>query len=159
MQPYVIGILLIWVSTALQAAWPVWLRIGGQAPNVLVAVVACIGLVRGAYDGCLAGLVAALLLGGTCHLPYGGLFVGFMLVGAGAGTLRGSLFAERTLIAVLIATCGALVFGLVRMVFAPPLEFVPAVGGIFASALLTAILAPVVFWLTCLTRRRETIIL
>ena len=95
MLGYLGGFALLLVCVALQGAWPPWLRICGQPPNMVVAAVACIGLVKGARDGCLAGLVSAVLVAGAEQTPLGGLCVGFMVVGAGAGLLRGSLFAEH----------------------------------------------------------------
>ena len=155
MQGHFITILLLLVSVALQGAWPVWLRIGGQPPNLLVAVVTCTGLLRGAADGCLAGLIAAVLLGASARIPLGGLFVGFMLVGAAAGFLRGSLFAERLQVAILMAALGVVGWEFVRMVFVPPPEFVIWLGGTISSALFTALAVPVVFWATKFARPKE----
>lgn len=155
MRTYLGGFALLVACTALQGAWPMWLRIGGQPPGLVVSAVACIGLVTGAVHGCLAGLVGAILLAGATHVPVGGPFVALMLIGAGAGLLRGTLFAERLLVAVLIATLGAIAAGFVRLVFLPPPEFLVWLRGTFASALLTIIATPPVFWLARLTRAGE----
>lgn len=157
MQSALIGFIILLLSTALQSAWPTWLRIGEQPPNLLLAAVMCIGLVRGAFDGSLAGLVAALLLGGSSHTPVGGLFAGYMVVGAIAGLLRGSIFAERVLVAMLISCVGVLVFETLRMFFMPPYELAVTLRAMFWSALFTALSAPVMFWAARLIRSREAI--
>jgi len=159
MQSALIGFLLLLVSTALQSAWPPWLCIGGQPPNLLLAAVVCVGLVRGALDGGLAGLVAAVLLGGSTHTPLGGLFAGYMVVGTVAGLLRGSVFAERMLVAVLISFVGVLVFETLRMIFVPPNELSVALRAMFWSALFTALAAPLMFAVARLIRVREAITL
>ncbi len=146
---------LLCLSTALQGSWPFWLQVGGQPPNLLVAAVACIGLVRGAVDGCLAGLIAGVLLAGAGHLPLGGLLLGLMVVGAGAGFLRGSLFAERVSVAILIAAAGVVISEFLRMICTPPPEFLVWVRSTLASAVFTALAAPAVFWLSRLTRPKE----
>lgn len=155
MQAHLITLLLLWVSVALQGAWPVWLRIGGQGPQLVVAVIVCIGLVRGAVHGCLAGLVGAVLLAGAGHIPLGGLFAGFMLVGALAGFLRGSVFAERATVAVLMAAVGVLLSELVRLIFQPPPEFLVWLRATMCAALFTALLAPAVLWAVKLARPAE----
>lgn len=157
MQSALIGFILLLVSTALQSAWPPWLCIGGQPPNLLLAAVVCIGLVRGAFDGGLAGLGAALLLGGSSHAPLGGLFAGYMAVGTIAGLLRGSIFAERVLVAMLISFVGVLVFETLRMIFVPPYELAVTLRAMFSSALFTALAAPVMFGAARLIRAREAI--
>lgn len=155
MQSYLFLTLLLWVSAALQTSWPFWLRIAGQPPNLLIAVVACTGLLRGAVDGCLAGLIAAVLLAGAAHVPLGGLSAGFILVGAGAGLLRGTLFGERASVAIFVSVAGVVVSELVRMVFLPPLEFLVWFRALGAAMLLTALVSPLVFWAARGTRRRE----
>lgn len=155
MQSYLFLTLLLWVSAALQTSWPLWLRVAGQPPNLLVAVVACTGLLRGATDGCLAGLLAAVLLAGAAHVPLGGLSAGLILVGTGAGLLRGTLFGERASVAVFVSVAGLVVSEVVRMVFLPPLEFLVWLRALGAGMVLTAIVSPGVFWAVRGTRRRE----
>ena len=156
MRSYIIGFVLLLGCASLEDAWPFWLRIGGGPPFLVVAAVACIGLVRGAVDGCLAGLVGALLLGGATHTPLGGLFLGFMAVGTLAGLLRGTLFAERLPVAVLIAALGVTVASIVRMIFVPPPEFLPWTKATLGAVVLTAHAAPLVFWLARFTKPPET---
>lgn len=155
MQAYLITLLLLWISTALQGAWPVWLRIGGQGPQLVVAVIVCIGLVRGAVHGCLAGLLGAVFLAGAGHVPLGGLFAGLMLVGSLAGFLRGTVFVERATVAMLMAAVGVIISELVRLVFQPPPEFLVWLRVTLYAALFTAVLAPAVLWAAKLTRPAE----
>jgi len=157
MQPYLVGFLLLLLFVALQGAWPSWLRIAEQPPGLVVAMVVCIGLARGATDGCLAGLVAAILHSGADHIPMGGLFVGLMAVGGCAGFLRGSLLSERLEVAVLVAAVAVVLSGALRMIFVPPPEFVVWLKALMASALYTALLAPLPFWLAKFTRTSEHI--
>lgn len=156
MRAYVIGFLILLACVALQDAWPPWLRIAAEPPAFVVAAVACLGLVRGPVDGCLAGLVGAELLAGAQGLPMGGLFLGLMTVGTLSGFLRGTLFAERPLVAVLITTVGVLATNLLRIVFAPPGEFVVWMRDTFVSALYTVLAAYPIFWLARLTRSPDT---
>ena len=149
---------MLLVCVALQGAWPPWLRICGQPPNMVVAAVACIGLVKGARDGCLAGLVSAVLVAGAEQAPLGGLCVGFMVVGAGAGLLRGSLFAERLVVAVLVAFAGVVVSSVLRAIFMPPPEFFVWTKGVASSCLLTVVMTPPVFWMLRLARERQAAI-
>ena len=155
MQPYLVSILVLILSAALQGAWPAWLRIGGQAPELVVAAVACIGLSRGAFEGCLAGLIAAVLYGASAHTPLGGLFAAYMVVGACAGFLRGSLLADRTEVALGAAAVSVLLAGLIRLVFMPPEVFLLWLKGILQAALFTVIITPPIFWITRLMHRRE----
>lgn len=155
MQPYLISILLLIFSAALQGAWPAWLRIGGQAPELVVAAVACIGLSRGAFEGCLAGLIAAVLQGASAHTPLGGLFASFMVVGACTGFLRGSLLSERTEVALGASAGAVLLAGFIRLVFMPPEVFLLWLKGVFQAAIFTVIITPPVFWITRLMHRRE----
>lgn len=158
MQAYLISLLLLWVSVALQGAWPVWLRIGEQGPQLVVAVIVCIGLVRGAVQGCLAGLVGAVLVAGAGHIPLGGLFAGYMLVGALAGFLRGSLFAERAMVAVLMAAVGVILSEFVRLIFQPPPEFFVWLRATLHASLFTAVFAPVTLWAAKFARPPEPVI-
>jgi hypothetical protein len=155
MQGYLLIAVLLWVSTALETAWPLWLRAAYQPPHLVVAVVACTGLLRGAVDGCFAGLLGAVLLAGAGHIPLGGLSAGLILVGAGAGMLRGTLFAERATVAILVSVAGLVVSEVVRMIFLPPLEFAVWLRALGASVVLTALISPLAFWSVLLTRRRE----
>lgn len=155
MQSYLTGFALLWVSVALQGAWPFWLRVGGQPPNLVVAAVACLGLVRGPTEGCLAGLVAAVLVAGAAHAPIGGLLVAFMAVGALAGLLRGSLFAERVPVAMLVAVIAVVIASFLQMVFVPPPGFVVWLSGTVVSALYTVLVVPPIYWLARLTRPRD----
>jgi len=155
MQAYLVGLLLLWLSSAFYGAWPAWLRISDQAPELVLASVACLGLIRGAAAGCAAGLVGAVLIAGAGHVPLGGLSIGLMLVGAGAGMLRGSLFSERMFVAVLCATLGVAVADLVRLIVTPPPGFVVWLRDTGAAMLLTAIFTPGIFAFARLARERD----
>ncbi len=152
MQRYILSFVLLVFSAALQGAWPPWLRLCGQPPDLVLATVVCIGLSRGATEGCLAGLIAATLWAGVSHTPIGGLCVGFMVVGACAGFLRGTLLADRVEVALAVSAIAVVVSGFLRMIFVPPAVFLVWFQGLMSAALLTAIAAPLVLWLTRLTR-------
>lgn len=155
MYAYILTFLILVLTTALQGAWPTWLRIAAQPPDLIVAAVVCIGLRRGATEGCLAGLVAAVLYGAAAHVWMGGLVVAFMLIGAGAGSLRGTLLSERVEVAILAAAIAVIVAAFVRMVFVPPGAFLVWLKGTGAAAFYTALAAPAIFWITGLVEPRE----
>ena len=155
MLSYLLSIFFLWVGTAIQFTWPVWLRVFDQPPHLLLALVACTGLVRGAVDGCLAGLVAGVLLAGAAQLPMGGLLLGFMVVGAGAGLLRGTLFSERVMVAILVSSVGVVIWEILRVILQPPAVWATWFSGMLGSIILTALVAPLAFWLMRLTKPRE----
>ena len=155
MRFYLLALAIILLCVCFQDAWPYWLRLAGQSPALVVAVIACLGLLRGAADGCLAGLVGALLLAGSGHVALGGLSLSYMALGASAGLLRGTLFAERLLVAVLIAAVGVIATNILQMLFVPPREFVVWLGDTLASAAFTALVTPLLFWLARLTKPPE----
>lgn len=158
MRPFIVAFVLLWLGSAFYGAWPPWLRIAGQAPDFVLATVACLGLYRGAVAGCGAGLAGALFIAGAGHVPMGGLSLGLMLVGTGAGLLRGSLFSERIFVAVVCAILGVAVAGLIRLVVIPPPGLMVWLRDTAATMLLTGIATPPIFALARLAREQDSVI-
>ncbi len=120
MAAYVLYIVLLAACTALQHTWPGWLLVCGRAPDLVLAAVVCIALSGGPLLGCYAGLCGGLLLGSTEAAWLGGYFVGYMSAGTAVGLVRGRLFADRVVVAVVIVLCAVPVVDLIRLIFAPP---------------------------------------
>ncbi|MFQ6131846.1 MAG: rod shape-determining protein MreD [Armatimonadota bacterium] len=127
MLPAIILGLAIVVAVALQTSLLPALDIRGVSPALVVLLTNSIGLVRGSKAGVGAGFVAGLLVASVegSGAPFGGIMTAHMLVGFLAGKLRGGVFAERSVIAVVAAGAAVILAKLVIMAFAPP----PALGG------------------------------
>ncbi len=145
MWVYLVEIVVAVVLVAWQYAWPAWLRLGGQGPDLAVALIISVGLTRGVVEGCGTGLAGGLLVGSLGHLPLGGLFVSHMGLGSLAGLLRGRIFSDRIIVAVLVTFAAVIIANFVELIFYPP----PALGawltGTISQAFLSGIAAAPLF--------------
>jgi hypothetical protein len=116
----VVTVLLMIICAAAQSTWPMSLRLGGQAPDLVLAIAICLGLRAGAFSGFTAGFIGAYLWGAVSSAGLGHLFVSHMGLGFLAGALRGRVFADRILIAMLLVAIGGGLSALVELVMAPP---------------------------------------
>lgn len=133
------------IFVAWQYTWPAWLRIGGQAPDLAVALVISAGLTRGVVEGCWTGLGAGLLVGSLGALPLGGLFVSHIGLGALTGLLRGRIFSDRIIVAMLVTFMGVFVANFIELIFYPPPALVAWLTGTVVQALLSAVAAAPLF--------------
>ncbi len=145
MWVYLIEFLAAIIFVAWQGAWPAWLRLGGQGPDLAVALVISVGLTRGVTEGCWTGLGAGLLVGSLEHLPLGGLFVSHIGLGAVSGLLRGRIFSDRIVVAILLTFVAVIVAYFVELVFYPPSAFWPWLIGTTGQALLSSLAAAPLF--------------
>ncbi|MGC9317937.1 MAG: hypothetical protein ACP5KN_07880 [Armatimonadota bacterium] len=117
---YIAYTILLVLTVAVQRTWPGWLLVRDQGPEVVAAAVVSIALSAGPVAGCFGGLVGALLLGGAEGAWLGGALVAYMGLGVAVGVMRGTLLAERMLVAVLVVLVAAPLVELVRMLFSAP---------------------------------------
>ncbi len=144
--------LLLLVLAAAQATWPTWLRLGGEAPSLVLAAVISLGLACGGPGGLTAGFIGAFLWGAIADLPMGNLFVSHMGLGFLAGTMRGRMFSDRMSVAAILVAAGVIVAAITKLLLAPPLSPESWVAVVFAravfSALLTVPIYPLARWLS-----------
>jgi rod shape-determining protein MreD len=105
--------LLMFVAILVQTTLGSDLRVAQVAPDLMVLIAICAGVVggaeSGAFVGFFAGLVADLFLTST---PLGLSALAYCLVGAAIGQLRSSYFQERRLlipVAAFVGTAGAVI--------------------------------------------------
>ena len=120
MAIYVVYLLLIAACTALQHTWPAWLLLWGRPPDLALGVVVCAALTGGPVLGCYTGFCSGLLVGSTESALLGGYFIAYMGTGTALGWVRGSVFADRVMVAVVVVLCTAPVVDVIRLIFAPP---------------------------------------
>ncbi len=120
MRPALAYAVLMYLLTALQAAWPSFAFVGGTKPDLLIIAAIGIGLSRGPVPGLVAGLAAGFLASVVETGPIGALVVSSMGVGYLSGRLRGRLYAESVPVAALVCALGALLAEIVRLLIAPP---------------------------------------
>jgi len=117
---YPISVLLVVIATALQNTWPGWLLLLGRGPDLVLATVVAVGLAGGPVLGCLAGLVAGMTMAASQSAMFGAFFFTYMTVGILVGLMRGTIFADRVLAAMLIVAVAGPLADMLRMVIAPP---------------------------------------
>lgn len=143
------------VLAAVQRAWPDLLRLHGLAPDLLVVLVCALGLFRGPLPGYGAGLGAGLLAAASERGPFGALLAGRMAVGLLAGLLRGRVFADRLLVAPVVAAVGVVLAHVIQFVLAPPSQgFGQWLQELGIQTLYSAACAPLVFWFARTINRR-----
>jgi cell shape-determining protein MreD len=150
---FVVTVLLMIVCAAAQSTWPGWLRVQSQAPNLTLAVAICLGLSTGGGSGLTAGFLGAFLWGAVSSSTLGHLFLSHMSLGFFAGSLRGRVFADRVLIAVLLVGVGALLAAVVELVVAPPAGPQPWLTQTLLRALYSAAMAVPIYLLVRSLRR------
>lgn len=141
MWPYLVEFVAAVLLVAWQHAWPAWLRLGGHGPDLAIILVTSVGLTRGVREGCWTGFAAGLLVGSVGHLPMGGLFVSHIGLGGVAGLLRGRIFSDRIVVAMLVTFAGVVAANFVELIFYPPPAFRTWLVGTGAQALLSGIAA------------------
>jgi hypothetical protein len=129
--------LLICVSA--QFAWPGWLKIHGQAPDLTLVAIISVGLVAGAPAATVAGFIGAFLWGSVAAVPMGNLFISHMGLGFLAGAMRGRMFSDRLSLAMILVAAGVIVASIVNLVLAPPANPEFWVGAVFSRAIYAAI--------------------
>ena len=117
MWAYLVEFVAAVLLVAWQYAWPAWLRLGGQGPDLAGALLISVGLTRGVVEGCWTGLAAGLLVGSLGPLPLGGLFVSHIGLGGLAGLLRGRIFSDRIIVAILVTFVAVFVANLIELIF------------------------------------------
>lgn len=142
MRQYILAIVVGLFLVAWQSAWPSWATLGGCRPDLAIALVVCVGMLRGPTAGAWLGLVVALLVsslqappvGGAGGAPLGGLIVSHIAVGTGAWLLRANLLADRPSVAMLITLVAVPAASFIELLFVPP----PEVGVWLLSTLIRA---------------------
>ncbi|NPV47670.1 MAG: hypothetical protein HPY69_11975 [Armatimonadetes bacterium] len=150
---FVVTLLLMIVCAAVQSTWPAWLRVHSQTPHLTLAAVICLGLGTGGASGLTAGFLGALLWGSISSATLGQLFVSHMGLGFFAGSLRGRVFADRVLVAMLLVGIGVLVASLVELLLAPPPSPQPWMWQALVRALYSAAVAAPIYLLVRSLRR------
>lgn len=132
-------------AAALERAWPQALRVGDVAPDLVLVLVACIGITRGRVAGYTAGLFGGFLLGAAGEGSYVALIVGLMAVGLLAGHVRGPVFADHILVAPVVALLATLLASTVQLIVSPPSHFLPWLGDVGRLMLYNAVVSPVAY--------------
>ncbi len=128
-----------------QFAWPAWLRLFQQPPDLAVILLVVVGLTRGPLEGCWTGLVTALMTASLSGTPVGGLFVSHMGAGTILGLLGGRIFPEHLPVAMAVTAVAVLVMGTVELLFLPPASFGPWLAAVLSQAVLSAVVAAPLF--------------
>ncbi len=132
------------LSAALQRAWPQPLRVGAAGPDLVLVLVACIGITRGAVAGCASGLLGGFLAAaGAGEGAYGSLIASHMVVGFLAGQARGRLFVDHIIAAPVVAVLATVVAAFIQLVGSPPSEFTPWLAESAVGALYNVLISPV----------------
>jgi rod shape-determining protein MreD len=123
----------------------------GVAPDAVLVVVVCRGLIRGSEQGMVWGFLGGVALGLLSGAPFGGHALLLTVIGAAAGVGRLNPFSSQIFVPIL-AICAstlAYVVGMVVMVrgIGGPAVSVPTLAGIVAPAMITnAILGVLCYW-------------
>ena len=133
--------LLTVLCAAAQTTWPPWLRVHGQVPDLVLGLVVCVGLCTGAQSGFLTGFLGAYFWGAVSSSPWGNLFLSHMGLGFVAGSLRGRVFADRVLVAMLLVALAEVIASLVQLLLAPPPSPQAWLGQLLVRALYSGVLA------------------
>lgn len=150
---FVVTLLLMIICAAAQSTWPGWLRLQSQAPNLTLATVICLGLGTGGASGLTAGFLGAFLWGSVSSVTLGQLFISHMGLGFLAGSLRGRVFADRVLMAVLLVGVAVVVASFVELIVAPPPAPQPWAVQTMVRALYSAAVAAPIYLLVRSLRR------
>ena len=139
---HVVGLV---AAAALQRAWPQPLRIGNVAPDLVLVLVACIGITRGRLAGYAAGLLGGFLLAASGEGSFPAVLISLMVVGLLAGLARGRLFADHIVVAPVIAVLATVLACLVQLAMSPPSQLVPWLGEVGRLTLYNAIASPLAY--------------
>ncbi len=142
---YLTEFVLAVVLVAWQYAWPTWLRLDGQPPDLAVVLLVTVGLTRGPLEGAWSGLSTGLMVGSLGRLPLGGLFVSHIGAGTALGLLGGRIFPNQVFVAMLVTATTVIAMNLVELLFLPPPVFVRWLTGTLAQAILSGLVAAPLF--------------
>lgn len=142
---YLIEFVLSAVLAGWHYAWPTWLRLAGQAPDLVVILLVSVGLTRGPLEGCWAGFSSGLMIGALGQTPLGGLFVSHIGAGTVLGLLGGRIFPNHIFVAMLVTATTVIAMNLVELLFIPPAHFLPWMTAIFVQAFVSSIVAAPLF--------------
>ncbi len=131
------------LAAAVQRAWPDTLRVGTMGPDLVLVLVACIGITRGPVAGYAAGLLGGLLAATTNQGPFGTILVSHMAVGFLAGHAKGRVFVDHILAAPIVAALATLLAAVVQLVVTPPPVFLPWAGHLGIAVLYNALISPI----------------
>jgi cell shape-determining protein MreD len=144
---------LLLVCVSAQIAWPGWLKLHGQAPDLTLAAVISLGLTAGAPAGALAGFLGAFLWASVAALPMGNLFIAHMGLGFLAGAMRGRMFSDRLSLAMILIGAGVIVAAIVNLLLAPPPTPQSWISVVLARAFYGAVAAMAIYPLVRLLSR------
>lgn len=131
------------LAAALQRAWPQSLRLGATGPDLVLVLVACIGITRGAVAGCASGLLGGFLAAaGAGETAYGSLIASHMAVGFLAGQARGRLFVDHVIAAPVVALLASVLAAFIQFVGSPPSQFAPWLAESAIGALYNVLISP-----------------
>ncbi len=140
------------VVAVLQTTFIVHLTIWGVHPDLPLLVVAGWSLLRGPREGAVWGFIAGVVVDLLSGAPFGAATLSLTIVGLLAGLGRATVFRSRLVLLLATAFLGTIVYDLIFMV-------VLAISGrtvvwldgllriIIPSALINAVLMPLVYWL------------
>jgi cell shape-determining protein MreD len=136
---HVLSLLLLLLLAAAQSTWPTWLRLSGQAPELVLAAVISLGLACGGATGLTAGFIGAFLWASLADMPMGNLFISYMGLGFVAGTMRGRMFSDRVSLAAILVAASVIVAALIKLILAPPPSPESWLAVVFARAVFSAL--------------------
>jgi rod shape-determining protein MreD len=136
------------VQTTVGPALGLW----GSAPNGVLVLVVCWGLVRGSEEGMAWGVLGGLAVGLLSGAPLGAHSLVLAVIGFLAGLGQSSPFGSRlfvSLVAVGAATVlEAVGMALILRVSGWPIVLSPALTGVVVPAMIVnAVLTPFCYWL------------
>lgn len=158
MTLYLVVPLLLLVAVVQTSAMP-HLRIWGVFPDLPLLVVVSWGLLRGAKEGLVWGLIAGLCVDLLSGAPAGAATASLVAVGFLAGLTQRGAFRAQVLLpvaAVFVATMlYDLIFLLAMLISGRPVQWLATMGRIILpSAALNLLLTPIVYWLLRSLHRR-----
>jgi len=104
-----LGILLL-VATVAQTTLAADLRVLGVAPDILLLLAVCAGLVAGSGTGCVYGFFAGLVADGfLTSTPFGLSALTYCLVGCGVGVLRNNVLRDGWVLTPIVALVATIV--------------------------------------------------
>ena len=150
---HLLSFALLLVCVSAQFAWPGWLKLYGQAPDLTLAAVISLGLTTGGSFGAVAGFLGAFLWASVAALPMGNLFISHMGLGFLAGAMRGRMFSDRLSLAMILIAAGVVVAAIVNLLLAPPPNPQAWVSTVLARAVYAALATMVIYPLVRLLAR------
>jgi len=128
-----------------QFAWPTWLELLQQPPDLAAVLLVAVGLTRGPLEGCWCGLLSALMAGALGPAPLGGLFISHMGAGTVLGLLGGRIFPDQVPVAMVVTAITVLIMSLVEALFWPPPGLGPWLAATVSQTVISALVAAPLF--------------